>query len=207
MAATPTQVGVINTALAMLGSTTRLQSINDNGNVAAHARAHWDMAVREMLADHPWNFAIRRTMLNEAGAAPEFDYDNAFTLPADCLRWLPPSPDDDSWFEAVCEGGKLLTNEAAPLPVRYISLELGEPVLNWSAHFAMAMAAKLALLLAEPITQSESTDSKMEGRFLAAIATAKRMDARESGHKRVRSVETRSRWAGAARSPARSFGR
>lgn len=201
MAATPTQAGIVNQALAMLGSTARIQSIDDDKPVARHAKAAWDLQVRELLADHPWNFALARVLLNAAGEVPAFGYDRQFALPADCLRWLPPSVDEAEWFDAVQEGDALLTNEAAPLPVRYISLAQGEQVARWPAHFAMAMAARMALALAEPVTQSESVDGKAEERANAAIRRAKRIDALASGAKQRLSVSRRSRWLQAARQP------
>ncbi len=202
MPETPTQAGIVNMAAAMLGSSSRVTSIEDNGNLARHARAFWHLALREALADHPWNFALARAVLNEAGSKPPFGFDRAFALPADCLRWLPPGPDEHIYFEAVQEGDLLLTNSDAPLPVRYISLTKGEPIATWPAHFATAMAAKLAQHLAEPISQSETVDSKSWDKAEAAFRRAKRIDALSSGQKNRASVSARSRWLQASR---RSF--
>lgn len=200
MVTRPTQTGTINAALALLGSTARISNINDPGGPAQHAREHWDRLLRVMLADHPWNFAIARAELNEAAPAPQFGYAHAFTLPDDCARWLPPSVDDADWFAGVLEGpDQILTDAAAPLPVRYVSRALGEQVARWPAWFEDAMVAAMAEALAEPITQSESVREAMGERARAKLAKAKRKDALESGGRRRISVDARSRW-GAARS-------
>ncbi len=197
MAETPTQTGIVNKALALLGSTSRVNSIEDSGSVAGHARAVWTMAWRELLADHPWNFALKRAVLNEAGEAPAFGYDRSFNLPADCARWLAPSIDEDIYFEAVLEGRQLLTNAEAPLPIRYISYDQAEAVDKWPPHFVSAMAARLAQEMAEAISQSESVDSKAMERADDLIRRAKRIDGYESGQRGRASVTVRSRWAGA----------
>lgn len=202
MTATPSQSGTINRAAALLGSTQRVVSIEDDGNLAKHAREHWDPVLRLLLADHPWNFAIRRAVLNEAEPAPEFGWDRAFTLPADCLRWLPPDEDEADYYEAVTEGNDLLlTNAAAPLPVRYVSSELGYQINRWRPHFETAMAYALAEVLAEPITQSASVAQTMGEKAEYWLKRAKRADAMESRTQRQRNVERRSRWLGAARRP------
>lgn len=202
MVTRPTQTGIINRALALLGSTARIGSILDTAGPAVHAREHWDALLRRLLADHPWNFALQRRLLNEAADAPVFGYDRSFTLPDDCLRWLPPSVDSDDWFEGVLEGpDQILTNAAVPLPVRYVSLDLGEQVARWPSWFEDAMVCAMAEALAEPITQSEGIKQGMAEAAQRALAKAKRKDGLESGGKRRVSVDARSRWNGARTRP------
>lgn len=201
MAAMPTQTGIINRAAALLGATARIASIDDGSNLASHAKEHWGPALRLLLADHPWNFALKRMELNMAAAAPVSGWDAAFTLPADCLRWFPPSRDESEWFEGVQEGDAILCNEAAPLPVRFVSHELGQNLTRWPPHFEEAMTMAMAASLAEPITQSETIAQRFAERAEGALIRAKRKDGLSSGSgKRRVNVDRRSRWLGSRRS-------
>lgn len=202
MAATPTQTGIVNRALSLLGSTARVSSISeDSSNVASAARAHWDDAVRMALADHPWNFAIRRKLVSASADVPAFGHERQFALPSDCLRWLPPSPDEDDYYEAVNENGALLTSAEAPLPVRYISRDAADAIADWPPHFAEVMAHALAFYMANAVTQSESDQGNAEARFDAALKQAKRMDALASGKRTRMNVVRRSGWLQSRRVP------
>lgn len=196
-AGTPTQTGIVNAALAHLGSTSRIQSINEEFGVAPDAKALWDSTMRELLADHPWNWAIGRATLNAAVTAPAFGYTRAFELPADNLRWLPPSREDDvddAYFTGAEEGGRLLTDAEAPLNVRYISADLGGRVAVWPPKFVKAMEYALAEALALPVTQDESLKDRMVAKAADALRNAKRRDGQASNGRSRTRITTGSDW-------------
>lgn len=191
--ATPTQSGIVNAALAELGSTSRISSIDDEHGIAPDAKAVWDQVMNDLLAEHPWNWAIGRAVLN-AGATPEHGYDYGYALPADCLRWLPWNAEDADWFEGAEEGGRLLTDFEGPLNVRYISGELGARMARWSPSFVRAMTLAMAAALAEPLTQDESIKQDMEAKAERKLARAKRRDGLASGGRSRNQVTYRSDW-------------
>lgn len=193
------QTEIVNAALARLGSLTRIVSIDDSGQTAAAAREHWRIELLELFADYPWNFAIVRAMLNEASPAPEHGWAHAYALPADCLRWLPPSVEDECWFEGVREGDLILTDAEAPLAVRYLSSERVHDWRRWPAHFAQVMSARLAAAMAETVTSSQGVARDMAERAYAVDRRAKRIDAMESGNQSRAQVARRSNWAGSMR--------
>lgn len=198
----PNQPGIVNDALAELGSTARITSIDDKSGPAPDAKAVWDGMVRHLLADHPWNWAVKRTQLNAAAEKPGFGYLRAFTLPADCLRWLPPSREDgDAHFEGVEEGGQILTDAAAPLPVRYISSTKALDIASWPPFFVEAVMLDLAARLAEPITQDESIKDRMLERAMRALKKAKRRDGQSSGNRTRNRVSQGSDWLAARDAP------
>jgi len=200
MSAGASQTSIINAALNELGSTRRIESVNDSLGPAPSAASVWDGAVRFMLAAHPWNWSIARRMLNETATAPEFGYLYAFTLPEDSLRWLPPAHEDgDAWFEGIEEGGCVLTDTPAPLPIRYISITKGQNIAAWSPAFERALELEIAARLAEPITQDESIKDLIRVEADKALAHAKRIDGRSSGHKQRRAITQRSDWLSARR--------
>jgi hypothetical protein len=190
---TATQSGIVNAALAELGSTSRISSIDDAHGVAPDAKAVWDQVTDELLAEHPWNWAIARAVLNP-GATPEHGYAYGYALPADCLRWLPWNAEDEEWFDAVEEGGRLLTDFAGPVKVRYISGELGRRMARWSPSFVRAMTFAIAAALAEPVTQDESIKQDMEAKAEGKLRRAKRRDGLASGGRTRNQVTARSDW-------------
>lgn len=190
----PSQTRIVNAAAALLGSTQRLSSINDTGDLAMHARDQWDSIVRTMLAEHPWNFAIVRATLNEAADAPESEYERKFAMPADNWRWLPWMVGDEDWFQGEEEGDFILTDAEGPLVIRYMSGDRIDQVGLWSAHFANAVEVELAARLAEPMTGSTSLARSKRAEAEAALKNAKRVDALASNGKRGPHVSRRSNW-------------
>lgn len=192
----PSQTRIINGALTDLGSTSRLQSINDSGNVAADIRAIWPDMVRNLLEQHTWNFAIKRTTVPLAEILPDgMGWKYAYDLPSDCLRWLPPRRDDGmQYYTAECEGGRILTNAEAPLAVRYISVTVGENPSGWPPHFAKLARAELAAMLADGITQSETTTQRMREAADMELRKARRRDGMQTGRDSRSNVSVRSDW-------------
>jgi hypothetical protein len=208
MTAGASQVGIINEALVELGSTRFITSIEDSIAPAPSAKVVWDAVVRFMLDDHPWNWAIERATLNVAAPSPEFGFDYAYTLPADCLRWLPPAHEDgDAYFEGREEGGRLLTDKAAPIMIRYVSSTKGAVIAKWSGSFERAVSLEIAARLAEPITQDESIKDRTRAEAERQLRKAKRRDGLSSGHARRRELTARSDWLTARQTQYREFGR
>lgn len=205
----PSQTRIINAALADLGTTQRLQSINDSGNLAADVRALWPDMVRNLLEAHTWGFATRRTSVPLAEALPDgMGWRFAYDLPADCLRWLPPRRDDGmKFYTGEQEGGRVLTNAEAPLPIRYISVTQGENPSRWPPHFARLVQAELAALLADSVTQSETIVQRTREIADMELRKARRRDAMQSGRDSRTGVTVRSDWLLSRERPYQFTGR
>lgn len=188
----PNQTRIVNAALARLGSTERLSSIDDSSNSARRAKAVWDDMRRALLVRHPFNFAIKRVLLNAAAEAPAFGWDRQFSLPADCLRWLPPAHGSAEWYAGEREGDAILTNAAAPLKFRYIA-DVAE-VPKWSPMFISAATIFIAGWINEGVTQSNTKQQGLDEMADKAIREAKRIDGLETGSTRRGNVVVQSRW-------------
>lgn len=186
------QTKIVNAAASELGSTERLSSINDVGTLASHAQAHWDFTIEVLVAEHPWNFAVARKQL-PLSAIPDFGFSHAYALPSDCARFLPPLRGRD-YYACELEGGLILTDRAAPLPVRYISNAAIGDTTRWPAYFANAVKFALAAAMAEAMTGSQQIKRDMEAKAADALAKAKRRDGRESGGRPQAQAHTRSSW-------------
>lgn len=192
---TQTQTRIYNRALALLGSTNRTTNTDDGKPWTDTLNEVWPQAVRDMLAEHPWNFAIRRATLNKQIEQTEDGW--LYQLPADCLRWLPAPRGDAAYVNAAHEGNYLLTDSDSPPRIRYIA-EI-DSVDDWPAHFANAMGYRLAMDVAEALTQSTSIVEDMRVKYEGhdgeggALAKAKRADGLATGDRERGNVETRSR--------------
>ncbi|HEV2746414.1 MAG TPA: hypothetical protein VGW34_03840 [Allosphingosinicella sp.] len=196
MTAPASQTRIVNKAAVLLGTLERIVAITDSSALAITAKALWDETRDEVMADHPWNFALSRAALaasaDEAPAGSQYAY--AYELPQDNLRWLPWRPDHVDHFEGEQEGRYILSNAAAPIYVRYIRRV--EDLSKWSAGYIEALTAKLAMYMAKPITGQSGMIDRMARLYEQAIANARRQDGLASG-RTGRTASYRSHWLAA----------
>lgn len=202
--AQPNQVRIYNRALALLGSVTKVVNTDDGQAVTDLLNSLWPDAVRELLAEHPWNGCVKRAVLNISGDTPPFGDSRYFNLPPDCLRWLPWSSSDPEFFIGDEEAGKRILAQAdSAIRIRYIA-EVAEPGA-WSPHMVTAMGHLLAWHAAEPVTQSASIATAMRILYQGedgdggSLAKAREKDGLATGSRTRGMVETRSRALRAAR--------
>lgn len=186
------QVVMVNQALVMLGTSKTIASMTDPVPAAKIARTIWDQVRDTVLVDHPWNFALSRgTLALSATYTPANEYDFAYELPADCLRWLPWQEDHPDYFLAEQEGAYLLSNAEAPLYARWIVRI--EEITRWSQGFRDAMTARLARYLAKAVTGQSGMIDRADAEYERAISAAKRQDGLATGRVQRR-AEYRSNW-------------
>lgn len=187
------QTRIANRALILLGTATRVISVDDPAPLARQIADLWNESRRAGIAAHPWNFALHRWRLNQAGGGPEFGYAARFLRPADCLRWLPPPRDSEHFFEGVEEGEYILSDAAAPLPFR--GIRDIESVILWPPHFQVFMAYQLAMDLADSATQFSAKQQDMAQMRELALLEAKKLDGLASGERSTGQARYLSRWA------------
>jgi len=193
------QTRIANRALIVLGSVERIVSVDDNSPLAGQIKDLWHESRRTGIVAHPWNFALERAQLNEASPKPVFGYERKFTMPPNCLRWLPPGQGDCDWFLGEEEGGFILSDASAPLNIRFIT-DVPD-VTAWPAHFATFMAYQLAMDLAESVTQINANVQDMAYKREEALTEAKKLDGLASGNRSRGNIETSSRWVSARNVP------
>ncbi len=189
-----TQTQIANKAFILLGSANRIASFSDSSPLAAQVADLWDVNVRDILAEHPWKFALARAEVQRDAdwtpATAEALY--RYTLPSDCLRWLPPDAGDADFFEAQEEGGKLISDSEGPVVIRYIADV--RDISRWHANFVNALAYRLAYELSESVSASQSQRDRMQVGEEKEIKKAKRNNALASGRRDRGSLFDRSRW-------------
>lgn len=171
------KVEIANRALQLLGAK-RIVSLTEDSRNARAINAAFEPVKLAELRKHPWCFATKRAQLAASSTTPLFTRSNSFPLPSDFVRLLPPDPEvnfnDLDW---VIEGKNIITNDSAPLDVRYI-YDVTDPN-EMDALFREALSAKLAEELCEEITQSNTKKAVAKDAYKDVIADAKRANAIE----------------------------
>jgi hypothetical protein len=173
------KVDIINVGLTLLGEA-RIVSIDENTKPAREANAVWGSALESLTARYDWSFAMTRANLAALAGTPAFEFGVEYQLPVGCLRVVQIGETyvgldmtdyrGASTQEFAIEGRKILTNMGAPLPVRYIQLVADTTI--YPPTFRQALSCKIADMLAEALTQSESKKASAQAALKRAIADA-----------------------------------
>lgn len=157
----PSTVQIANRALTKLGAARIISFSDDNKQARALTSCFEDLRDDELRANR-WQFALKRVSISADAAVPAFGYTLQYTLPPDFLKLdqvnnqFPDANMNDyvgaEDLDYVMEGNKILTNIAAPLKVRYIA-SITDPA-QWDINFRETLASRVAMELAEELTQS-----------------------------------------------------
>lgn len=170
-------VEICNRALQRLGSK-RIVSLSEDSVAARACNVAYTVIRDAELRAHPWSFAVKRATLAADATSPDWGKANAFTLPSDFLRLLPTYPERNGLFiDHEIESGKILTNDSAPLYIRYI-YRVTDPN-QMDVLFRESLAVKLAFELCEELTQSNTKKDGLSVDYKSAIREAKRTNAIE----------------------------
>lgn len=174
------QTDIANLALAHVGDHV-ITSIDDADDAAARKmKAAWDITRDAVLADHPWNFALRRASLAADLTAPAFGWQRGFTLPSDpyCLRVLAiTSYEGDAGEPFKVEGRTILTDAVAPLPVTFIARVTDTEL--WSPSFVTAMGLRLAWSVGPGLGAAAGRVADSKAAYDEMLRDARSIDAQE----------------------------
>jgi hypothetical protein len=171
-------VDVCNRALQKLGADRIISLTQDSVSARACNLAYEPVRDAELRL-HPWNFAISRAQLAADATAPEYGYDYSYTLPSDCLRVLTNDPNEAAYpTDWKIEGRKILTNDAAPLQIRYITRITD--TTKYDALFNEMLSCKLAMEMCEELTQSNSKRQLAAEEYKQTTREARKMNAFEN---------------------------
>lgn len=163
---------IANRALGKLAAGSIID-INEETPQGRAVRRVFTQVRDQLLRRHRWNFAIKRVSLPADVDTPVWGPTKRFTLPADCLRIL----EVNGYPDYRSEGNAIVTDQAAPLQLRYVA-RIEDPN-QFDVCFAAAFAAHLAMELCEALTQSSGKFDRMQAWATAELREAKRLDAIE----------------------------
>jgi len=177
MPASTTKIGIINRGLQLLGQPA-ISSLNENSRSARAMIRAYDSILMSSLEEHVWNFSCRRANLAADPTPPIYGKQRYFPLPGDFLYLAPDETtlyntrrrdyNIETFNNTLC----IVSDQDAPLPIRYVSSNVTEGM--FSATFAEALAYNLAEACCEEITNSNSKlQNLMRGKD-AILRVAKR---------------------------------
>lgn len=166
-------VNIVNIALRSLG-VKKIEALSDSVESARVMNDLYEHIRDEMIAVHPWNFAIEYSdSLAENSDTPEFDFDYSYALPADCFRVIELEDETDK-FKVV--GGNLFTDTEDP-KIKYIKQVTTTG--SFSKAFVTAFAARLAAEACYALTNSRTLETDKWEEYKLKLAQAKTADAQE----------------------------
>lgn len=182
---TQSRVGAVNHALTTMLGEDRIESFDDDSKAASLAKTNFDRILDQELSRHRWAFAIERRKVAASSDTAWGPWKYSYQPPADLLTLLwagPHEPSDYAEFDPeglwAVEGGFIRTNFGAPLPLVYIK-RVAEPGL-WHPLFFEALAARIGMKMAIPITQDQDKWELCEHAYKEAIREARRANAIQS---------------------------
>lgn len=158
MPSTASKLDIFNMALGFIGTRT-IASANENTPEAIQCGLYWDRARRSALRDYPYRFAVRRVVLAEKSlpAAYAEEWRHAYALPDGCLKVHAVHDGRDRGrkapfcLESDTEGALLLCD--VPQAMATCTFD-ADDATRWDELFVMAMARKLAALVAVPLLKN-----------------------------------------------------
>lgn len=187
-------VDICNRALQKVGARA-ISALTDQTASARACLTAYSAIRRAELRKQDWNFSIKRASLAADVPAPDWGRANSFTLPVDFIRLADDYPERagdsaglvgisisySSNFSGVkdwvIEGGKVITNDAAPLQIRYVA-DIEDPTL-WDSLFTELVSTSLALEICESLTQSRSKKADLAIQYENLSNETKKADSME----------------------------
>lgn len=153
----------------------RINSLSDTNKAARICAEVFDNLRDNLLANHPWNFAIKRQALAQSTTDPVFGFDYSFVIPSDCIRIIGANLGDEEWVE---EGDQVLSN-FTDTKIKYIARITD--ISKWSEGFKEALYHKIAVHLSYSLVQSTTLARELKNDYLTVLRDAKGQDAQASG--------------------------
>lgn len=164
---------IANMAILRVGGEP-INDIDDTSNARAKScKLAWEFARRHVLRSHSWNAATVRTTLSPSATAPDWDFESAYPIPADCLHVMEVDTDDD-WR---IENGEILTDGNGTISIRYIKDE--EDVNKYDPSLMMVMVLRLAVEICEKMTSNRTKRELLLDEYLRTLADARADDGQE----------------------------
>ncbi len=207
MATSP--VAICNIALSWLGGD-QIISFEDPSVEAQLCKANYEPIRDAVLEEREWTFAVKRLEPSALGTEPLYGFDKAFQIPPEVIRLLQVSLFDDSVLEGgiggagfrasarngtgmgretriewLREGDRILANSAERIVCR--ALTVVTDTAQFPPAFTQCLAARIAMDLAIPITNSEKMQKAMAQMYGEKISLAASSDGMQGRSYNVRS--------------------
>ena len=182
---------LVNHALRKVGAQ-RILAITDDIPSAGIAQDIFGQERDDLLQSHPWNFAVTRKKLSRLADAPVFEYQHAFTRPADCLRIISVSANDagagsvEYKSESLPQGGghiAVIMSNVDELWMRYVRRVTDVNLMT--PAFRQVLILKLARVFATANANSNTLYDLIDREYTTALRQARSTDGIEDWPERL----------------------
>ena len=195
-------VQICNLALSWLGGDLII-SLDDPTVEAKLCKANYEPLRDAVLEEREWTFAVIRTELAALQSVPLYGFDKAFQIPPNTLRVLQISRGGsevesggensrhdtgqgrESRIEWLREGETVVANNAERIYARLLTRVID--TTKFSPAFDQALAARIAMDIALPLTNSDKMQQSMAAMYGQKLRIAAGTDGMQG-----RSYKTRS---------------
>ena len=185
MASTAGKLDIFNMALGFIGLRT-IASASENTPEAVQCELFWDRARRSALQDFPYGFARRRIRLAEKALPDAYagEWRHCYGLPDSCLKIVGIYDGRGGDFSALPyqirnEGREVIILADTEQAWADYTMDV-QDIRLWSELFVMAMARKLACLVAVPLLKNNSQKvQELEELYRLALPRSDGHDASE----------------------------
>lgn len=134
---TATNISICNEALGLIAAEPIV--INTDSTNRTYCETFFARAYKEILASHFWNFATKRVFTVETDS-PLFGYNNAFTIPSDCIRIWTVDDDQSAHYRRI---GAVIHTDRGDAPDAWVTATAyiaGQYVLNDDVTYVCILA-------------------------------------------------------------------
>ena len=198
------EVAICNQALGWLGAELII-SLDDDSVEAKLCKANYAPLRDTVLEEREWTFAVKRLTASTIQEGPLYGFDKAFQIPPEVIRVLQVSRAGDdvqaggsaggdrhgtgqgreTRIDWLREGQTIVANNADKIFIR--ALVRIEDTTRFTPAFGQCLAARLAMDLAIPLTNSEKMQRSMAAMYGEKITLAASSDGLQGRSYRVRS--------------------
>jgi hypothetical protein len=169
------KVGIISNAFILLGKAP-VNDLTTSDPIVTSAVKIYDMTYPDLLAAHPWRFAMEIKTLDPLTAAPVIDeWTTAYLLPGDLIQLYRVY--QKSWYRIY--QNQIYANTSS---TETITIEYTHPVTEdrFPAYFTQLFTYKMAALMAMPVTELVQKGEYYEKMATGQLAVARSLDSQQN---------------------------
>jgi len=174
---------ICNLALSKIGDQS-ITSLDDNTLESRFCKLFYPVVLGQVLMQNTWNFATQLASLSQNSAAPIFDWNFSYQLPADFARIVKFNSftSTDAIANYEINGQTLLTDEESA-EIAYISTS--PDASTFTPAFVEVFALRLGAELAKPLAGSLDLKNQLLAEFKVAISESGRIDANSTRPRKI----------------------
>ena len=181
-----TEIDICNLALGYIGNTETIASFTENTTASDLCGRLYPIEYKRLIEEYPWNFAVKTAALTEVTTETSDIYSFVYKYPADAIRILRILPAADGYvneyelqyvLDSTDGDTKRILCNVEDASVEYIMDVDNAEVFTPS--FADALAWRLAVKLAIPLSSNANTVQMVQQFAAAAEHKAKWLNAKQ----------------------------